>query len=152
MFRSACRSGWVFLAVVACLSLANAAPAQSVPYKEKSKGQIISDTGSRQDWVAVGQGTHVGKYTEAEHHDYAPDGSLSGEFTVTAADGSTISGTYDGSFAPIGGGFFQFEVTVQWLSGTGRLEGVTGTGTATAILDGSTGEVVISAGGLWDLP
>src|SRR5262249_18937142 len=106
MFRSACRSGSGFLAVVACLSLANAAPAQSVPYKEKSKGQIISDTGSRQDWVAVGQGTHVGKYTEAGHHDYAPDGSLSGEFTVTAADGSTISGTYDGSFAPIGGGFF----------------------------------------------
>ena len=151
MFRNACRSGSGLLAVVACLSLANAASAQSVPHKEKSQGQIISDTGSRQDWVAVGRGTHFGNYTEAGYHDYAPDGSLTGEFTVTTADGSTISGTYEGSFAPIGGGFFQFEVSVQWMTGTGRLEGVTGIGTATAILDGSTGEVVISAGGLLDV-
>jgi hypothetical protein len=152
MFRKAFRIGLGLLSVVACLSLADSARAQAVPHKEKSTGQIISDTGRRQDWVAAGQGTHLGNYTEEGHHNYSADGSLSGAFTMTAADGSTISGTYEGSFAPIGGGFFQFDVAVQWLEGTGRLEGVTGSGTASAILDGATGEIVISAGGLWELP
>jgi len=153
MFCKTFRFGLGILSVVACLSLADSVRAETVPHKEKSTGQITSDTGSRQDWVAEGTGTHFGRYTESGHHDYsALDGSLSGEFTVTAADGSTISGTYEGSFFPIGGGFFQFEVTVQWTEGHGRFEGVTGSGSASAILDGATGAVVISAGGLWDRP
>jgi len=152
MFRNTLRVGLGLLSVVACLSLADSAQAESVPHKEKSTGQIISDTGSRQDWVAEGTGTHFGRYTESGYHNYAADGSLSGAFTITAADGSTISGNYEGSFFPIGDGFFQFEVIVLWFEGTGRLEGVTGSGSASAILDGATGGVVISAGGLWDRP
>ena len=152
MIRNTLRVGLGLLSVVACLSLADPAQAETVPHKERSTGQIYSDTGSRQDWVAQGTGTHFGKYTESGYHNYAPDGSLSGAFTVTTADGSTISGTYEGSFFPIGDGFFQFEVTVQWLEGTGRLEGVTGSGSASAILDASTGAVAITAGGLWDRP
>jgi len=152
MFRNLFRVGFVVLGVVACLGLTGSAQAQTVPHKEKSNGQIIGDDGSRMDWVAEGTGTHYGRYTEQGYHFYSADGSLAGVFTVTAADGSTMSGTYEGSFAPIGGGFFQFEVSVRWLEGTGRFEGITGSGTASATLDGATGEVVIAAGGLWDRP
>jgi len=61
-----------------------------------------------------------------------------------------MSGNYEGSFFPIGGGYFQFEVSVRWREGTGQFEGITGTGTVSATLNGATGEIVISADGLWD--
>jgi hypothetical protein len=153
MFRNTFRNGSALLAVVAGLSIANSAQAQSVPYKEHSEAQIISTVGNRQDFVAVGQGTHIGNYTESGHHFFFEDGTLVGEFTHIAADGSTVSGAYAGTFSIIGDtGFARFDVDVVWLSGTGRLEGVTGTGTAFAILELATGQAVISATGVWDLP
>jgi hypothetical protein len=140
------------LGLVATLGLSATASAQTVPHKESSAGQLTNVTATQMDWVAAGTGTHIGAYTEVGSHLYFPDGSLYGVFTVTAADGSTVSGTYEGTFAPIGGGLFQFEVDVYWEEGTGRLEGVTGVGTATAILDGATGKIVVQAGGLWSQP
>jgi hypothetical protein len=38
------------------------------------------------------------------------------------------------------------------MVGTGRIEGVTGIGTASAVMENATGKVVISAGGLWTIP
>jgi hypothetical protein len=64
MFRNMFRVGLGILSIVACLSFAGSAQAQTVPHKEKSTGQIIGGTGSRQDWVAAGEGTHFGSYTE----------------------------------------------------------------------------------------
>ena len=151
MFRNTFRTGPALLALVAGLGLANPAPAQTVPHKESATGRLTLVTATEMQFVAAGHGTHLGKYTEVGSHFYFPDGTLFGGFTQTAADGATISGTYAGTFAPIGGGFFQFEVTVEWLAGTGRLEGVTGTGTVSAILDGATGNIVIEASGVWDL-
>jgi hypothetical protein len=142
----------MLLTLATGLYLAGTASAQSVPHKEGSVGQITGDNGSVMTWVAAGNGTHYGKYTESGHHAYFSDGSLFGVFTVIAADGATLSGSYEGSFTPIGGGFFQFDVSVEWLVGTGRLAGVTGTGSASAILDGATGQVVIQASGTWDHP
>ena len=75
-----------------------------------------------------------------------------GSFTSTAADGSTISGIYYGTFAPIGGGLFEFNVTAEWLVGTGRLEGVTGIGDVVAVLDGATGLLHYDTDATWDLP
>jgi hypothetical protein len=153
MFRNTFRNGSALLALVAGLSLANAAQAQTVPYKEHSVGQVLSTVGNRQDWVAAGQGTHIGNYTEVGHHFFNADGTLYGVFTHTAADGSTISGAYAGTFEVIGDtGFARFDVDVVWLGGTGRLEGVTGIGIGSAILDLATQTFVVSASGLWDIP
>ena len=142
----------LLLGVVATLGLSGTASAQTIPHKEASAGQLTNVTATQMDWTTTGHGTHYGKYTEVGSHLYFPDGTLYGVFTVTAADGSTMSGTYEGTFAPIGGGLFLFEVDVYWLEGTGRLEGVTGSGSATAILDGATGAVVVQAEGLWSRP
>jgi len=153
MFCKMFRTGLLVVALVAGLSLAAIAQGNDIPYKEKSTGQIISAVGNRQDWVAAGQGTHIGNYTESGFHTFNDDGTLQGEFTVTAADGSTEHGIYFGTFAVIGDtGFAQFDVDVLWLGGTRRLEGLAGAGTASAILDMATGEVVIGARGIWNLP
>ena len=55
---------------------------------------------------------------------------------AVAADGSTISGTYEGTYTVLDNGQIQFDVRVLWLEGTGRLEGVTGEADTVAILDG----------------
>src|SRR5262245_59995426 len=102
MFRSTFRISSALLALVAGLSLANSAQAQSVPYKEHSMGQLLSTVGNRQDWEAAGQGTHIGNYTETGHHFLNDDGTLYGVFTHTAADGSTDYGAYVGTFTLIG--------------------------------------------------
>ena len=146
MFRS------MLLTLAAGLSLASVAAAQSVPHKESSQGQLTNVTATQMDWAAAGRGTHIGNYTEVGSHLYFPDGTLYGVFTVTAVDGSTISGTYDGFYFPLGDGTFQFQVQVYWLAGTGRLTGVTGAGNANATLNGLAGEVEVEAQGLWILP
>src|SRR5262245_45240586 len=141
-------AGWTLPAVVAVFCIAGPANAQHVPYKEKSNGHVISTVGNRQDWVTAGQGTHIGNYTESGYHFFNSDGTLSGVFTHTAADGSTDVGAYEGTFTVIGDtGFARFDVDVVWLNGTGRLEGLSGIGTAFAIMDLATGEFFVSAEG-----
>lgn len=151
MFRNLFRSGLAALALVAGLSLAGSARAQ-VPHKESSNGQITGVTATEMTWVAAGHGTHYGNYTEEGSHFYFSDGTLFGTFTITTANGDTMSGSYAGTFADLGGGFTSFDVDVEWLVGTGRLEGSTGVGSAYAVMENATGKVVISAGGLWNQP
>ena len=85
-----------------------------MPHKEKCDGHLTGVTATTMDFVGVGNqptwaATHVGGHT------YTPDGDvLDGTFTSTAADGSTISGTCEGTFMPLGGGLFRFEVSVEW--------------------------------------
>lgn len=126
--------------------------AGDVPHFENAIGQVIFQNNVRQEFVATGHGTHIGQYTQVGGHNFYPDGTLEGEFTSTSSDGATISGTYFGTFAPIGGGLFEFDVTAVWLDGTGRLEGVTGIGEVKAILDGNTGIVTYETDAGWDLP
>src|SRR5262245_54395204 len=102
MFRSMFHPGSVLLALVAGLSLVSPAAAQTVPYREKAVGTIealsFPDAGTaKQDWSGVGQATHMGHYTQTGSHDIdLATGAVNGTFTSTAADGSTISGTYEG--------------------------------------------------------
>src|SRR5262245_61551901 len=139
-------------ALAAVFALTAPAAAQSVPHKERSEGNLTNVTPTEMSWAAAGHGTHYGKYTEVGSHLYFPDGSLYGTFTVTAADGSTMAGSYEGVFYPIGDGLFFFDVDVYWETGTGRFAGATGVGSATAVLDGATGAVSVEAGGLWSQP
>jgi hypothetical protein len=152
MFRFTLRSLFVVLSLVAGLSVAGSAWAQSVPHMESSSGQIFNVTATQFEWVAEGQGTHFGSYSESGITRYYADGTCEGEFTVTAADGSTIGGIFYGTLFDLGGGYTGFDVTVEWLAGTGRLEGVSGIGSATAAVENATGKAEITASGTWEKP
>ncbi len=111
-----------------------------------------ADAPGEMDFVGQGEATHMGKYRIVGGHSFTLDGNLQGSFTSTAADGSTISGTYEGVFFPIGPDLFQFEVSVQYLRGTGRLAGVTGQADTVAVLDAATGIFHYDTDGTWTLP
>jgi hypothetical protein len=130
----------------------------TVPHKESCDGVLTNvippsaDAPGEMDFVGVGKATHMGQYHIVGGHLFTPEGDLVGAFTSTAADGSTISGTYEGVFFPIGGTLYQFEVSVDYLVGTGRLAGVTGHAETVAILDAATGEFHYDTLGTWTLP
>ncbi len=140
------------IAVLGVFCAAGAAHAHTVPHKESCDGRLTSVTPITMDFVGTGVATHMGKYHIVGGHLYFPDGTLFGVFTSTAADGSTISGTYAGTFAPIGGTLFRFDVDVHYLTGTGRLAGVTGSADTVAILDMATGLFHYDTDGTWDRP
>ncbi len=158
--------GLVLMALAAALCLAQSATAGTpVPHKESADGQtvlVINPTlqnplGTFQ-WTAQGIATQMGKYTEIGSHNFtAPNAQgvglvLNGTFTSTAADGSTISGTYSGTYKILGGNQVSYSVTVVWLTGTGRLAGVTGRSPVTALLNTTTGKFHFDGVGTWILP
>jgi hypothetical protein len=145
MFRHPFRSVVALLALVAGLSLASPAHAQvTVPHKEHCKGtltDVLLPTPTHPLpsllFAGVGQATHFGKYSVEGSNDFDDQGNvLNGEFTTTVADGSTISGVYEGTYTPLPDGTVRFDVHVLWLEGTGRLAGVTGEADTVAFLDG----------------
>ena len=88
-------------------------------------------------FAGKGHATHFGKYSIEGSNEFDDQGHvLNGEFTTTVSDGSTISGIYSGSYEVQEDGTIIFLVEVQWLTGTGRLEGVTGKANVIAILSG----------------
>jgi hypothetical protein len=132
------------LAVVG-LTLASPAFAAEVPHKEKSSGTIntsalISPTVAFQAFSGTGLATQMGAYTQTGSHkaNLVTGEIYDGEFTSVAADGSTISGIYFGSFTLNPDGSATYKVTALWLEGTGRLEGVTGSADVVAVVSGTT--------------
>src|SRR5262245_49224927 len=99
MTRSALRRGPALLALAAALSLAG--PARSdhphtVPHKEHCTGTLTDVVPGTLFFAGVGRATHFGRYSIEGNNDFDALGNvLNGEFTTTAADGSTISGTYE---------------------------------------------------------
>ena len=136
MSRNVWKVRW--FAVVALALLAGAAQAgPTVPHKEKCAGVIVDAVPGTLQFAGVGQSTHFGRYTIEGGNDYDDQGNVTdGVFTTTAADGSTISGVYKGTYTPLNDGRVRFNVRVLWLTGTGRLAGVTGEADVVAILDG----------------
>jgi hypothetical protein len=126
------------LALVGSLTLAASAGAgPTVPHKERCAGTIRAVLPGTLFFAGEGNATHFGEYSIVGSNDFDADGNvLNGEFITTAADGSTISGVYEGTYTPLPNGQVRFDVHVLWLEGTGRLEGVTGEGDVVAILDG----------------
>jgi hypothetical protein len=148
------------LAAIGGLQLGSAAVAQSVPHKEKAVGTINSlsfpDPGTAvQEWSGEGEATQMGRYTQSGSHSIdLTTGEVIGGFTSTAADGSTISGVYDGTVTEIDPGVFLFDVTAHWLTGTGRLEGITGQANVLAVVLGIDAGSTFhySDEGYWILP
>jgi hypothetical protein len=75
--------------------------------------------------VAAGEGTHIGRYTmtAGEEVNFATGAITGGHFTLTAANGDTITGTYSGAAEP---GLTGYLVSGPITGGTGRFAGATG--------------------------
>jgi hypothetical protein len=145
--------------VVAGLSLANHASAgPTVPHKERCSGTITSvvPTSPLPTMFGAGSGvaTHMGKYKFDGSHNFNPltGQILNGQYVNTAADGSTIAGTYSGTFTPIAPNVFRFNVKVLYLKGTGRLAGVTGVADVVAVVNMNTLTFTYETVGTWTLP
>ncbi len=129
------------LVVVMTLGLfaAPAAARPTIPIREHCEGTVTNALPGTLFFAGEGVGSHWGRYSIEASNDFDAQGNITnGEFTTTAADGSTISGIYSGTYSALPSGKIRFDVTAQWLVGTGRLEGVTGVGVVVAILDGVT--------------
>jgi hypothetical protein len=141
MFRPTSSIGPALLTLVAGLGLAGPAVAQTVPHKERCAGTIttvdLGPHGGTLRFAGTGRATHFGHYAITGSNDFDDQGTvLNGQFTTTAADGSTIAGMYAGTYTPLPSGQVRFDVHVCWVTGTGRLAGVTGEANVVAILDG----------------
>lgn len=130
-----------------------------VPHRARGVGQVLMQIDPTPEnpvgvqlYVIDGTATLMGRFTSEGITYFTADGMVSGELFVTAADGSTISNTYVGSFAPIDATTFEFTVEQTWGGGTGRLEGVTGQTSGAARLDAITGAFPAASAGVWILP
>src|SRR5262249_8874385 len=147
------RTALALLVLVAGLSCAGPAVAGTpVPHKESADGKltlVINPTPANplgtMKFAGQGVATQMGAYSQVGGHNFtAPNAQgvglvLGGTFTSTAADGSTISGTYAGTYTLLPNNMIRFDVTAVWLSGTGRLSGVTGQAAVVALLNATTG-------------
>jgi len=112
-----------------------AVAASEAPFKEKGVGTVMVLAPDHIEFAGVGTATHLGKYTEVGGNDLDALGNITnGQFTITAADGSTLSGVYSGTYAPLSTGEIQFTLDVDYQVGTGRLTGVTGEAEVVAVL------------------
>jgi hypothetical protein len=165
MNRSRVHVALALLALVVGLIIANLAVAgPTVPHKESADGQLTLRIDPTQTslgtmkWVAQGNATQMGKYSQVGSHNFsAPNAQgqgqvLYGVFTSTAADGSTITGTYSGTYTLLGNNQIRFDVTALWLSGTGRLAGVTGKAPVVALMNATTGAFHYDDSGYWTYP
>jgi hypothetical protein len=79
--------------------------------------------------TATGEGTRIGKYKLAasEHIKLSDLLITDGRYTMTAADGSTLSGAYEGNGSPTNqSGVISWEVCGPITSGTGRFAEASG--------------------------
>lgn len=92
-----------------------------------------------------GTSTHLGKFTTVQSHCAAPP-SLAftdGEFTLTAANGDQVFGTYEGQFLPLEPPLAAIDGAFTFTGGTGRFEGATGGGDASGVQNLATGEATV---------
>ena len=128
------RRAGLLLTVLAALVLPiQALAGEQVPLKGWDRGSFtLQENGCDPGVFRVviddaGKATHVGAY--AYHADECFDGAtgaFAGMFTITAANGDTISGTYEGTVVAVVGdlGFYEQDAVVT--GGTGRFAGASG--------------------------
>jgi hypothetical protein len=122
----------------------------TVPYRDFVKG-VSTTTGGNgttifyQSLAGTGVATQLGRFTmtgtetltvTSVKNGVASGPVSDGTFTLTAADRSTVSGTFNGTFTiNLTTGARKLLLSVQVKQGTGRLLGVTGQTTTTVISD-----------------
>jgi hypothetical protein len=115
---------------------------EQVPFYGTFSGQVTSVTPISPDVllfeVAVsGIATHLGRFTgDAQIQQNVTNGSYTGTFTWIAANGDTISGTFEGQLIPTSTpGVFENVETIDVNGGTGRFASANGIATAGGQLD-----------------
>jgi hypothetical protein len=139
MLRSIRSRTAALLALALLTGAALSAPAgpHTVPHRERCDAVMTALQPGSLWFTGQGVATHFGRYTIEGTNDFDDQGQVqNGQFTTTTADGATISGIYSGGWSVLPSGKIRFDVEVQWLQGTGRLQGVTGQADVVAILDG----------------
>lgn len=117
-------------------SLAQPDRLRTLPHREHASGTLTDVQPGTLFFAGSGLATHFGRYSIEGSNNFDNLGNVNdGVFTTTTADGSTLTGIYFGTYTPLPSGQVRFNVEAQWLEGTGRFEGVTGTGDVVAILD-----------------
>ena len=136
--RTTTRQRLVGMAVLFAAITALAVPVQAlasaqVPLKGADSGSFtLTPDGCGSGVFAVvvddtGQATHLGAYAYHSNECFnGATGEFSGTFTMTAANGDTIAGTYAGTVVSVVGdlGFYEQENVIT--GGTGRFAGASG--------------------------
>ncbi len=123
----ACITMCVVLSTVGATDRANAQPL--VPFKASDSGSaaVVGGSGSVLQTMdsGIGHGTQLGRYTLAgiETVDVATGVITNGSFTITAANGDSVTGTYSGQALP---GLTGYLVSGPITGGTGRFTGASG--------------------------
>ena len=136
------------LALVALAVPMRAAAADRVPLKATETGtfQLLGPcqtSGIIVDVTGSGHATHLGNFTTHYHECFDPaTGAVTdGSFTLTAANGDTILGTYGGQVSPTGDQtVFAYDDPGVITGGTGRFAGASGTVGTSGVVNLATGE------------
>jgi hypothetical protein len=93
----------------------------------------------------TGTATHLGSLTTVQSHCVAPPSFdfTNGEFTLTAANGDQLSGTYEGEFLLLDPPLAAIDGEFTFTGGTGRFIGATGGGDASGIQNLATGDATV---------
>ena len=127
------RAGLLLIVLAALALPIQALAGAQVPFKGSDTGGFTLEAngcGSGVFAVVIddaGKASHVGRYAyHADECFNATTGAFSGTFTITAANGDTISGTYVGAVVAVVGdlGFYEQEAVIT--GGTGRFAGASG--------------------------
>jgi hypothetical protein len=148
------RSGGPTAPSTSAAAARGASPAsKQVPFKGifSATGTATARPGDRCPVLTVeilgtGNATHLGRLTNEQSHCAAPP-SLAftdGVFTLTAANGDQIRGTYFGEFVPLDPPLFTIDGHFSITGGTGRFADATGSGDASGVQNLVTGEVTVS--------
>jgi hypothetical protein len=125
-----------------------AAAGDQVPFKASEAGtfQVLGPCGTGGiviDVTGTGHATELGNYTAHYRECLLPaTGTVTaGSFTLTAANGDMVFGTYGGQAAPTGNpNVLAFEDPGVITGGTGRFAGASGSVTQSGLADLATGE------------
>jgi len=163
-------SSWSFVLAVLTVSMAISlsSPVQAaVPFKAQltAHDQVSNDpTGCpvppnfASTILGTGVGTHLGRFTANMHDCFTPVGTgfllfvfQNGVFTLTAADGSELRGTYSGQLVAIPttgqDGVYELHGTYDITGGTKRFQNATGSGVMAGKDNIFTGEVTVTLTG-----
>ena len=142
------------LVALSVLGFAGPAPAgPSVPYRESCNGSVAFPSPGVLTFSGRGVASIMGRYAISGGNQITADGRIiNGTFTSMAADGSTISGIYFGTFRNLPNNLVRFDVTAVWQQGTGRLAGVTGRAAVVAIVNLNNNTFHYDTLGTWTLP
>ena len=157
------------LLTVGILSLSLTLPVQAASHPVPFKAQITAHDQVSNDSVScpvppnfastilgTGVGTHLGRFTATMHDCFTPAGPgvfvfQSGVFTLTAADGSEVHGTYSGQLTATPttshDAVFDLHGTYTITGGTKRFQDATGSGVMEGKDNILTGEVTVTLTG-----